>query len=89
MEILVHQNSEATANREKVQDPTRKKKRRVERRKSSTDRRSLTNDGIVVNLSTSSNDERSRFDRRQRFVPPHISRESQQRPSSVFVDIIA
>jgi hypothetical protein len=89
MDILVPQKREATTNPEKLQAPKRKKKRKSERRKSTMDRRSSMNDGIVVSLSTSPNDKRSRFDRRQCFVPPNSSRAPREYVRSIFVDVVA
>lgn len=89
MDISVHHKTETNANREKGHRPKQRKKRRVERRKTSADRRRLVNDGIVVRLSTSPEERRERSDRRQNFTPPHILQSAQQSSVSVFVDTVA
>ena len=91
MDITVHHKTETTTNREKGQDPKRKNKRKIERRKASRDRRSSVNDGIFVSLSTYPDDRRSKSDRRQGFTPPHIVAETVKHNTqdSLLVDTIA
>ena len=89
MDILVHQQTETTTNCEKEQVPLRSKKRKVERRKSSRDRRSSVYDGVVVSLSSKGCSRRARIERRQCFTPPPIEAAARNRFGSAYVDIVA
>ena len=88
MDILVHRQRETTTNREKGQDPSRKNKRKVERRNSSMDRRRSVIDGIVVNLSMSERERRARFERRHSSTLPIMAIGLPCKTGRSFVDVL-